>query len=749
MRTWAIVLFVLASLPVAAHAQAPVAAAPAEAIVRGQVVADDGQPLAGVHVSLRGRPDVGATTSDAFGSFVLSLPAPRQHQLVLCKAGFEPQLISVAATALASARLRQRAVVTGRVIDDAGEPVVGAIVSAAGLSGVSERSVATDDRGEYRLTVPAGAAFVVSSTTLASADVSATFSVAPLRHVVFFPGVDLEEAATPLTLSPGETREAIDLLVPTERTLRQPGRGLDAIPVMASLATADDGVALMRGRVADVAGRPLPNTLVVLAGEAAGGTLRMARTDAAGGFEFRDVRQGRHRVVASRPGYAPETARPEVRADQTAPVDVLLEMTPLAAISGRVVDEFGEPLEGARVQAMRIRDNGSRRHLVPVESVDAVSDDRGEYRLFGLDAAAYLVTASTARTGGIELLGYLRAYAPRSGADQVTTIRVGPGQEISSLDLQMPRGPTFRVRGQVFRASGTPGLSGALQLWPSQRPGLTPGVPLDARIDANGRFEFQNVPDGAYVIQARQRRENPSTEGEFGALPVVVRGADVGDLVLTTSPGSTVAGAVVFETAGLTDEPAPTDIELAPLPADPDLAPVDNWATAGVTGDWNFAIAGVSGPRRLLPTRLPRGWALKEVRASGVDITDQRLSFGAANQSIADIEVVLTDRPSTLAGRVADATGRAVAGRRVVAFSPSQDTWYPGSRYLQEVVTNRNGAFAAVGLPPGGYFVVVLPASARDDANWWREPEVLESLMSTSTFVTVDEGSRTTVQLRP
>jgi len=749
MRACTIALLVLTCLPAAIAAQTPVVSERPDEVIRGQLLSADDQPLAGVHISLRGRADIPATVTDPFGAFSLPVPAARQHQLVIRKAGFEPQLLSVSAATPVLTRLRQRAVVTGRVVDDAGEPVVGAVVSARGATGTGESATVTDDQGAYRLAVPADTSVLVSSTTLGGNEVSTGFSVRQARHTMYFPGVDAMEAAEALTLSPGETRDAIDIVVPTERTLGQASRGLDSVPVMAELATMAEGVGIIQGRVADASGRPLPNTLVVLAAEAARGTLRMARTDAAGGFEFRGVREGRHRIVASRPGYAPVDARPEVATNQTQPADVALEMAALAAMSGRVLDEFGEPLEGARVQAMRVRDSGSRRHLVPVEGVEATSDDRGEYRLFGLDASAYLVTASTARAGAVELLGYLRAFAPLSAPDQVATIRVGAGQEVSSLDLQLQRGPTFRVRGQVFRASGAPGVSGALQLWPSQRPGLTPGVPLDARIDANGRFEFQNVPDGAYVIQARQRRENPSAEGEFGALPVVVQGADVNGLVLATSSGSTVAGAVVLDAADPTDEPAPTDIELAPLPADPDLAPVDNWATAGVGGDWNFAFAGLSGPRRLLATRLPRGWALKEVRAGGVDITDRLLSFGSASQSLADVEVVLTDRPATLAGRVVDAAGRAHAGRRVVAFSPSQDTWYPGSRYLQDVVTNRNGAFAAVGLPPGGYFVAVLPAASGDDANWWRAPDVLESLMSAATFVTIDEGGRTTVQLRP
>ncbi len=64
----------------------------------------------------------------------------------------------------------------------------------------------------------------------------------------------------------------------------------------------------------------------------------------------------------------------------------------------------------------------------------------------------------------------------------------------------------------------------------------------------DGRFEFPNVTPGQYVIQVDRGRRNAATEGEFGTLPVSVDGADITDLVLQTSTGSSITGRVTFET---------------------------------------------------------------------------------------------------------------------------------------------------------------------------------------------------------
>ena len=68
-------------------------------------------------------------------------------------------------------------------------------------------------------------------------------------------------------------------------------------------------------------------------------------------------------------------------------------------------------------------------------------------------------------------------------------------------------------------------------------------------------------------------RTNKSTEGEFGVLPVSDNGADVTNLILQTSPGSSIKGRLRFDASRDAKTPNPSAIELSPIPVDVDASP--------------------------------------------------------------------------------------------------------------------------------------------------------------------------------
>jgi hypothetical protein len=125
-----------------------------------------------------------------------------------------------------------------------------------------------------------------------------------------------------------------------------------------------------------------------------------AITTSEGKFSFRNVLPGRYSLVASRGGYlraeygqrGPNGAGTtlEIRTGLTLR-DVRLGMIPTAAISGRVFDSKGEPAVNAQMHAWKVSYAEGWRKLVPVTS--QVTNDLGDYRLFGLPAGLYYVSA--------------------------------------------------------------------------------------------------------------------------------------------------------------------------------------------------------------------------------------------------------------------------------------------------------------------------------------------------------------------
>jgi hypothetical protein len=287
-----------------------------------------------------------------------------------------------------------------------------------------------------------------------------------------------------------------------------------------------------------------------------------------------------------------------------------------------------------------------------------------------------------------------------------------------------------------------------LILMPSQHSASLTSVPVGARITSDGTFVFPNVPPGQYVIQANRGRANPRTEGEFGALQVAVDGSDVTDLRLQTSFGSTITGWFTFDTSDQTTTMKPSQFELTPIPADFDLSPPSNWASAEIRPDWTYELAGLNGPRRLQILRAPPGWALKAIRVNGVDVTDRPLSLGRRDQSLANVEVVMTDRIAELSGTIADNPAQPVPGANIVVFSTDRDRWYPASRYLRLTESGADGSFSVAGLPPGTYYASGVPRIPTDGQDAWQDPQFIDSLVARASTVTVIDGQKAEIALR-
>jgi hypothetical protein len=187
-----------------------------------------------------------------------------------------------------------------------------------------------------------------------------------------------------------------------------------------------------------------------------------------------------------------------------------------------------------------------------------------------------------------------------------------------------------------------------------------------------------------------------------------------------------------------------SEIPLSAIPVAMDRSPLvgNPPASAGTRDDWTFEVAGISGPRLLRLTTAPRGWALKAVLLNGSDVTDKPLPFGTRDQSIADLEVVITDRTTELSGTVTDTRGRGVSDCAVIVFATDRELWAHPSRFVMMARSDRGGGFAVQRLPPGEYFVAALDRLIEGE---WQDPDLLESLAGDATKLTLGESEKRSV----
>jgi hypothetical protein len=784
-------LALAAVLAASVHAQAPTAPVPT-VVITGRVVADStGDPIRNARVSLFPEtPPAAIVTTDANGRFSFVAPAGR-YRMQAAKTGFARGDATTAASgAPLEVRLKKGAAISGTILDEAGDPVIGVQVAALTSTASQARDTTlatgyTDDRGEYRLAGLPDGRFAVAVTTTGAVNISRIeMAATPQPRTTYYPAAIARGDASEVTLQTGEDRQAIDIVVPADQLSGMPAAIYATRFVRPRQTPALPGTSTVRGRVSGTDGAPIQAARVFLFASQNENS-KTTMTDQDGQFVLEKVAPGAFLISVVKAGYTQLESRQPVtpfimnrgsswltpeKAKSGRVIDVAgdeikdrvdVQMARWGTISGTVTDEYGDPIQGVEVEALQIGYRAGRRLLTHATSIPPIrgnvsatssrlTDDLGRYRLYDLPPGQYIVSAAVGHVSSEDVPGYGRSYFPGTpNAADAQFVTVGVMQDVVVGDLALSKAPTVRVAGTVHDPSGKPETTpGSLTLAPSQHSSSVIDVAVGARIDADGTFVFPNVAPGQYVIQTYRNRLPVYPGGEFGALTVSVGGSDVTGLTVQTFPGSSVAGRIRFDNApDPAAMPKPSDVEVAAIPADPDLSPA-NPSRTDVRAGWTFELEGLNGPHRLQVVRAPSGWTLKEIRVNGIDVTDKPMTFGTRDQSLANVEVVMTNRGTALSGTITDDRGQPAPGATLVVFSTDRGAWYDASRYLRKGVAGADGSFRVAGLPAGSYYasaVAQMPAGGEDA---WQDPQFLESLMAGASTVSVAEGQTPALALQ-
>src|SRR5437899_6271843 len=251
-----------------------------------------------------------------------------------------------------------------------------------------------------------------------------------------------------------------------------PRRGQQGGQQSAPAPVKPEDLGSVQGQVFNAAsGEPLRKASVTLRKQEGPGQPMAASTDATGTFSLTGAEPGTYRLFAERNGFVrqeycargPDKAGTLLTIGKGQQVTGLaLRLLPQAVVTGRILDDDGEPVRGVNVQAMRIGYNQGRKRLVTVGS--ALTNDLGEYRVYDLPAGKYYVSA-VLRNAAQNALGkerYLPVYYPGT-ADPSTAVQldIPAGTQMRGIDLTMRRGPTVNVRGKIANAASDNPARGA------------------------------------------------------------------------------------------------------------------------------------------------------------------------------------------------------------------------------------------------------------------------------------------------
>ena len=536
------------------------------------------------------------------------------------------------------------------------------------------------------------------------------------------------------------------------------------------------GTAQLRGRItAADGGAPLRKVQVRLSAAA----LRMPRmgtTDAEGKYEFRDLPAGRYTVMATKPGYVSlqygqrrplEQGRPIELADKQVADKIDLRLPRGGVLTGRIVDEFNDPVADASVSVMQMRYTGGRRRPVPV-SRPSQTNDLGQFRVWGLPPGEYLVSA-TLRSFGMdpqmimgasqESTGYAPTFYPGTASvAEAQRVTVTLGAEASGIEFALLPVRTAKITGIVVDAEGRPFTEGNVMMIQSMgTPGGGDGMMFMAgpggagRLGADGGFTISNVTPGEYTLQARVRRGKPGSapasdfvmpgEGETGNATVTVTGEDIAGLVIVASRGAKMTGHVLFDGAA---PPASRteNLRVFAQPVGGDSMPMFGGMPGRIGTDGKFELTGLTG-RRVIRAMGAQGWFVKSVRVDGRDVTDSGIDFKGGDD-ISGVEITLTTQMAEISGTVKGPDGKPARDYAVVVFPDDKDRWTPESRYFGQARPDQEGRFKVVGLPEETYLVAALEYA---DGSDWRDPEFLDRLRESATRVTAASGTLKEIQL--
>jgi protocatechuate 3,4-dioxygenase beta subunit len=499
----------------------------------------------------------------------------------------------------------------------------------------------------------------------------------------------------------------------------------------------------IRGRItAADTGKPLRRARVLVMPAKQDGYTRpmQASTNSRGEFELKDVVEGSYYVTGTRPGFVSVEhgqRRPlerglavVVRAGQaTDRVDIPLPRA--GVLSGRITDEVGEPYPGVRIEALRL----AYRHGKKETAIAGFSttDDRGRFRLSGLQPGSYYVVATSSETWRNEkkeVLGFPSTYYPGTAADQAQAISLGLSEQRTDVNISLQSERAARISGRVVRESGEPAAAAGVTLAYGY-PGVTISAGMrSVRASADGSFTIAEVPGGLYRV---------TSGGDDVVLNV--RGADVDGIVLTHRTGSSVSGTIV------TDEGTPPPFPVSGVRVMIETSSEDVLPTVRVMqvkDDWSFRMQGLGGPFLFRLTGLPDEWTLATGTLDGRDITDAPFDVPTGGKELTGARLVVTRKVARVEGTVRDDNGRPTSAASVLVFADDGKHWIPYSRYVHVARPDADGRFTITHLPPGTYRAAALEfieQGQHEDAAF------LTELRDTAALVTVSEGGVHTIML--
>jgi len=466
----------------------------------------------------------------------------------------------------------------------------------------------------------------------------------------------------------------------------------------------------------------------------------LTATDARGAFILQDVEPGKYRLMVTKGGYArveygargPNHPGSTISLDPGQHVhDLVVRLTPQAVISGRVIDEDGEPVANLSVQLCQYVYGGGRPKLDT--SGFASTNDLGEYRLFDLAPGRYYLGASPQNDADAED-GYAPTFYPASTDPAgATTLDVRPGTQLRGVDITLIKVRTVLLRGRAILPEKGPRIQQVnVELTPRDQARRFFGASSPA-LDAQGAFEFRGVIPGAYFLIAQSSQDGRS----YGARQAIDVGqTNIDNLVLELIPIPEVKGQLQIEGRTV------ANLAGIHIMLEPEGNEYLGWPGGSLHNDGSFTLSNIAAAHyQLHMNGLTEDYYIKSASLGDKDVLESGLD--GARLGTGALTIVVSSLGGQVEGVVLNADEQPAAGAAVVLVPEAARR--SQSRLYKEVTTDQYGRFDIKGIAPGDY---KLFAWEDVETGAYEDPDFLKTFEALGESFTIRAGSHESRELK-
>lgn len=501
--------------------------------------------------------------------------------------------------------------------------------------------------------------------------------------------------------------------------------GLASTGVAQSVAPAAKATAVISGRIT-IGENGAPGIEVIAVKQETGGITFSGMptqtyngiTDAEGRYRIANVPAGNFRVTAYAPAYVTPGERNTFNAGKTVNLaegetveSVDFSLIRGGVLTGKLTDEDGQAVIEEQVFVYKLDQNGKRAPNSGPNFSNFQTDDRGIYRIYGLEPGRYLVSAGSSSDDTMVRVGrsggyYRRTFYPEAVEEEKARIvEVKGGEDTENIDIKLARAAKgYVASGRVIDGDTSKPIAGMMIGYGLVKKGTSSFGMGNASTNSLGEFRLEGLTPNSYTAYAMMMGGDSESYSE--SVKFEVMGGDISGLEIKMNRGASISGTATVE--GVKDPAVLANLSKIRLNAqNTSNEPMMGSSGGMVAANGTFKLGGLRpGKTRIYaqPFGPVKGFSLLRIEHNGAEVKDFELNPG---DQITGVRLVFAYGNGVIAGRVEVKGGTLPPGARM-SVSIRRESEESGSvPSIRSAEVDTRGQFLVEGLAQGNYKLTV------------------------------------------